>query len=144
MAKVSMGSRRRARAVALQVLFEMDCTKHDYQSSLDWLLEGASITEDMVDFARDLVSGVMESRGTIDETIQRFAPAWPLAQMPVVDRNILRLGILEIMSETVPPRVAINEAIELAKTFGSENSPKFVNGVLGSVYAALSNKAERS
>jgi len=127
----------------LQALFEVDCTGHDSTESLDRLLEGSSLPEETVTFAQELVLGVLENRGIIDEPIQRFAPAWPLQQIAMVDRNILRLGVYEILFKVVPAKVAISEAVELAKTFGSDRSSKFVNGVLGSVYAELSNQEER-
>ena len=93
-------------------------------------------------FARSLVGGVIENRAEIDKTISNLAPAWPINQMAVVDRNILRIAIYEVMigGET-PPRAAINEAVELAKVFGSDSSPKFVNGVLGSVMETAKEKA---
>ncbi len=85
-------------------------------------------------FVRELVSGVIQNKEKIDLNIQNFAPAWPIEQIPVVDRNILRLAIFEILLDNkVPVKVAINEAVELAKTFGGDNSSRFVNGVLGSV-----------
>jgi len=143
MANVPLGARRKARAIALQTLFEVDCTNHDFEPSLDWLLENTRLTEEMVNFIRELVSKALENRKIIDESIQRFAPAWPLQQMAIVDRNILRLGVCEILFETVPAKVAINEAVELAKTFGGSNSSKFINGVLGSVYAEISNNKEK-
>ena len=139
----SLASRRKARALALQTLFEVDCTGHDFTESLDWLVRNTSLSEDTVAFARGLVSKVLENIETVDELIQRFAPAWPLRQMAIVDRNILRLGVYEILFETVPVKVAINEAVELAKAFGSDNSPKFVNGVLGSVYVELVSRKEK-
>ena len=135
--------RRKARAIALQTLFEVDSTNHDFAASLQWLIEDTSLPEETVSFTWQLVSKVIENMETIDELVRRFAPAWPLQQLATVDRNILRLGVCEILFEAVPAKVAINEAVELAKTFGSENSPKFVNGVLGSVYAELINKKEK-
>jgi len=143
MTKTSPGGRRKARATALQTLFEVDSTDHDFAQSLDWLLEDTSLPEETVSFTWQLVSKVLENMGTIDELIQRFAPAWPLQQMATVDRNILRLGVAEILFEAVPAKVAINEAVELAKTFGSENSARFVNGVLGSIYTEFTNKKEK-
>jgi len=86
-----------------------------------------------------LVLGVIKKKKEIDQYIRKFAPAWPVAQIPAVDRNILRLAIFEILLDNrVPVKVGINEAVELAKTFGSDSSPKFINGVLGSV-SALTN-----
>jgi len=127
----------------LQALFEVDCTGHVSTESLDRLLEGSPLPEETVTFARESVLEVLENRGIIDELIRRFAPAWPLQQMAMVDRNILRLGVYEILFKVVPAKVAINEAVELAKTFGSDSSSKFVNGVLGSVYTELTNQEER-
>ncbi|MDM7999740.1 MAG: transcription antitermination factor NusB [Dehalococcoidia bacterium] len=138
MTRTAVASRRKGRALALQVLFEVDCAGHDYQAALERLLENSSLPEDTAAFARELVSMVIENRKRIDEYIARFAPAWPLDQIAIVDRNIIRLGICEILFDLVPAKVAINEAVELAKTYGGESSSKFVNGVLGSFYAELS------
>ena len=134
------GLRRRARAIALQALFEVDCVAHDPEETLARLEEEASLPEEGVLFARELVAGVLTNRERIDNIIQTYAPAWPVAQLPGVDRNILRLAIFEILiNNRVPVKAAINEAVELAKTFGGESSPRFVNGVLGSV-SALANR----
>jgi N utilization substance protein B len=123
--------------MALQALFEVDCAGHDFVQALDRLLEQSPLPDDTASFARELVSTVLENRERIDGLIARFAPAWPLAQIAIVDRNILRLGICEIIFDLVPVKVAINEAVELAKTYGGESSSKFVNGVLGSFYSDL-------
>ncbi len=130
------GTRRKSRIIALQTLYEADCAGHDPQATLARSLEEKALSEESALFARELVSGVVESRQRIDDIIQTFAPAWPLEQMSPIDRNILRLAIFEILlNNSVPVKAAINEAVELAKSFGSDNSPKFVNGVLGSVSA---------
>ena len=103
------------------------------------LLAEGGLSEENADFTRELVSGVIQNKEKIDLNIQSLAPAWPVEQIPVVDRNILRLAIFEILLDNkVPVKVAINEAVELAKTFGSDNSSRFVNGVLGSVSALVS------
>jgi N utilization substance protein B len=126
--------RRRARILALQTLYEEDTTGHEAQVILDRLLEGSPASDEIADFARELVGGATDHRQYIDTVIAKVAPAWPLEQMAAIDRNILRLAILEILlNNRTPLRAAINEAIELAKSFGSDNSAKFVNGVLGSV-----------
>ncbi|MBA7594353.1 Transcription antitermination protein NusB [subsurface metagenome] len=97
-------------------------------------LADGRLNEENAVFARHLASGVLKDKDKIDQYIKKFATAWPLEQIPVVDRNILRLAIFEVLLDnSVPIKVAINEAVELAKLFGSDNSPKFVNGVLGSV-----------
>ena len=133
------GARRKARALALQALYEIDSTVHGVEEVLAHLLAAESLTEENAKFTSKLVRGVLQNREKIDENIQNFAPAWPIEQMPMVDRNILRLAIFEILLDNkVPVKVAINEAVELAKTFGSDNSSKFVNGVLGSVSTLVS------
>ncbi len=130
------GARRKARALALQVLYEVDSVGHEAAGVVNHLLAKGGLSEENAGFARELVSGVIQNKEKIDGNIQSLAPAWPLEQIPVVDRNILRLAILEILlNNKVPVKVAINEAVELAKNFGSDNSAKFVNGVLGSVSA---------
>jgi len=131
-----MGIRRKARTIALQVLFEVDSVAHDAEQALERLLVEASLPEEGANFARELVTGVLTNKERLDNMIQTHAPAWPVAQLAAIDRNILRLAMFEILlNNKVPVKVAINEAVELAKTFGSENSPKFINGVLGAVSA---------
>ena len=133
-------ARRRARALALQALYEIDSAGHEAEEAVNHLLAKGGLSEENANFTRELVSGVIRNKEKIDEHIQRFAPAWPIEQIPAVDKNILRLAIFEILLDNkVPVKVAINEAVELAKTFGSDNSSKFVNGVLGSV-STLINK----
>ena len=120
--------RRESRSLALQALYEADVTDHAPEACFQWLIEEG-----------DAVRGVtrLERRG-MDELIQQYAPAWPVRQLPVVDRNILRMALFEIRHQPeVPHKVAINEAVELAKTFGSDSSARFVNGVLGSVMDAM-------
>jgi N utilization substance protein B len=135
---VMTGERRKARTLALQVLYEVDSVGHEAEAALEHRLSGESLPEEGVTFARELIGGVIENRAAIDQSIQRFAPAWPVAQINTVDRNILRLAIFEILfAKKVPVKVAINEAVELAKRFGGDNSPRFVNGVLGSVSGLL-------
>ena len=135
-----VGERRRVRVITLKVLYEVDAAGHDADGALTRLLAQEVLSEENVTFARELLSGVIRNRREIDDKIQRFAPTWPVEQIPVVDRNILRLAIFEVLLDNkVPVKVAINEAVELARTFGSDSSPKFVNGVLGSV-SALANR----
>jgi N utilization substance protein B len=90
------------------------------------------------------VLSVLDNRSAIDALIQRFAPAWPLQQLSIVDRNILRLAVNELLSEMAPAKVAINEAVELAKAFGGDSSSRFVNGVLGSIYADLTSQKKKT
>ncbi len=134
-----VGARRRARAIALQALYEVDSVGHDVEGTLNHLLANVELLEENAAFVREIVNGVIQNREEIDQNIKNFAPAWPVEQISVIDRNILRLAIFEILLDNkVPVKVAINEAVELAKTFGSDNSARFVNGVLGSVSALAS------
>jgi N utilization substance protein B len=128
------GTRHKARTIALQALYEIDSAGRKADAVVDRLLEGAGLSEENSEFARDLVTETVGHLDEIDANIRRFAPAWPVDQIATVDRNILRLAIFEILFDNkVPVKVAVSEAVELAKTFGSENSARFVNGVLGSV-----------
>ena len=127
-------TRRRARAVALQVLYEADEARHDPAQALKSRLSEEPLSASAEAFTRKLVQGVLDNRAEIDPMISTFAPTWPVSQIAALDRNILRLAIFEIMMDAeTPPKVAINEAVELGKVFGAESSPKFVNGVLGSI-----------
>jgi N utilization substance protein B len=128
------GKRHRSRVLALQALFELDTVGHPADKAVERAVESADADPEARKFALELVRGVLGNREQIDQTIEQTAPAWPLDQIAAVDRNILRLAIYEILIDNrVPMRAAINEAVELAKEFGGENSPKFINGVLGSV-----------
>lgn len=138
-----MANRHLQRSVAMQSLFEWDFLgKHDDHAReilKHNIAEFAPGLEGTV-FAEHLMEGTLRERKTIDKLIEKCAPEWPLEQVTVVDRNVLRLGIYELMFgnyDEVPPKVAINEAIELAKTFGSDASPRFVNGVLGTIYREM-------
>ena len=131
-------ARRRARRLALQALYEADTAHHDAEAVLMRLLEESRLSADNSTFARELVQGVIAHKAEIDGHIHTYAPAWPLSQMPVIDRNILRLAILEIIIDNrIPVKIGINEAVELAKSFGGDSAPKFVNGVLGSIVLKL-------
>jgi len=128
------GARRKARALALQALYEVDSTGHEVEEVVTRLLADGRLSAENGAFVRELVSGVIQNKEKIDLNIQNFAPAWPVEHISVFDRNILMLAIFEVLLDNnVPVKVAINEAVELAKTFGSDNSSRFVNGVLGSV-----------
>jgi N utilization substance protein B len=128
------GFRRKARTTALQTLYELDCSSHKPREILARLLEEKALPDEAADFSRSLVNGVLKNKRGIDDVIQKFAPAFPINQIAPTDRNILRLAIFEILFDNrVPVKAAINEAVELAKSFGSDTSKKFVNGVLGSV-----------
>ena len=128
------GQRRKARVLALQALYELDSVPHKQEEVVSRLVVELKASAAVARFATELVDGVIENRPRIDDVLVQVAPAWPLDQIPPIDRNILRLAIYEVLIDNrVPMRAAINEAVELAKEFGGENSPKFINGVLGSV-----------
>ena len=128
-----MKVRRQARVVAFQTLFEIDAVHHEPETVLVARLEETPLPEDAAQFARDLVTGVVARRAELDEMIRAAAPQWPLQQMAKADINILRLAAYELASHGAPLKVVINEAVELAKTYGGDSSPRFVNGVLGTV-----------
>ena len=137
------GMRHKARIIALQALFESDCTRHDAETSLSRLAEEQALPDASLSFARELDKGVLANKKRIDPLIQHHAPNWPVQQLSIVDRNILRLAIFEIsIDNRVPLKAAINEAVELAKTFGSDSSPKFINGVLGAISQAKANSSQ--
>ncbi len=138
-------NRHLGRIVALQTLYEYEFRTQsgDVSVSIDEIL-GRNLVRyesaiDDIDFVKDLVAGVVAASNELDGKIQPIAPEWPIEQIARVDRAILRLGLYELLyrSDVVPPKVAINEAVELAKAFGSDNSSKFVNGVLGTAYRTL-------
>lgn len=133
-----MSNRHLARTLALQTLFEWDFhkkTPDEVFEILEHTMHEFAPDFDDKGFARVLLEGVIKNKEEIDGLIVKYAPEWPLEQITNVDRNVLRIGIYELLhNNDVPPKVAINEAIELAKTFGSDSSGKFINGVLGTVY----------
>jgi transcription antitermination protein NusB len=127
--------RRKARSVALQVLYEIDSAEHRPDNVLNTRLEDDPIGEENAEeFLRDMVFGVLKHRDKLDALIHDHAPEWPVDQMAIVDRNILRMAIYELaVRRDIPLKVAINEAVELAKLFGSDSTPRFINGVLGTL-----------
>ncbi len=135
--------RRTARMMALQAAFASDLRGGLERFVLEWLAEENLLRRKdiagVMAFSQMLLRGVQERRQTLDEVIQAYAPAWPVRLLSPVDRNILRIALFELLHYTdTPAKTAINEAVELAKVFGSESTARFVNGVLGSVMAALS------
>lgn len=139
---MSANPRRKSRVAALQALYEADMSQHEALASLERICVDEELTEAQAAFARELVEGVLAQRSAIDDVIRQAAPQWPVSQLSAIDRNILRLAIREIlMNNGAPIRAAINEAVELAKSFGSDNSAKFINGVLGSVSLSLAPKS---
>ena len=129
-----MKPRTRARGIALQVLYEVDIAGHPPGQVLEERLIEGSMEDNLVAFASQIVSGILPIINRLDTIIARHAPEWPLDQVATIDRNILRIALWEIaVSKQTPIKVAINEAVELSKLFGSESTPRFVNGVLGSL-----------
>ena len=130
--------RHQVREVALQALFELDSTEHPINSVLRERLEESDFDEGGAEFLRRLVRGVLHNIDLLNNLVGENAPDRPVEELAIIDRNILRLALFEIASEEIdtPPKVVINEAIELAKTFGSDTSPRFINGVLGSALNA--------
>jgi N utilization substance protein B len=130
-----MKSRTRARSLALQVLYEVDITDHPPVEVYKARLEETPLTDEQAEFARQIIFGVLPLLKTLDHIIAQYAPEWPLEQIAAIDRNILRQACWEFASPEgeTPIKVAINEAVELAKLFGSDSAPRFVNGVLGSL-----------
>jgi N utilization substance protein B len=145
-------NRHLGRIVALQSLYEYEfrISAEDKSASIDEILSrNLERYEDEIedtDFVSELVQGVLKNQDDLDNHIRPLAPEWPLEQIARIDRNILRLGLYELLyrAEQVPPKVAINEAVELAKAFGSDNSSKFINGVLGTAYRTLVEGSEEA
>ncbi|NLG72219.1 MAG: transcription antitermination factor NusB [Chloroflexi bacterium] len=129
-----MKPRTRARSAALQALYEVDLTGHPVGTVLQERLEESDLDATLADFTRQIVLGVWPMVKVLDQFITEHAPEWPMDQVAVIDRNILRIALWEFaVNGKTPIKVAINEAVELAKTFGSDSTPRFVNGVLGSL-----------
>jgi N utilization substance protein B len=129
-----MKFRTKARGIALQVLYEVDLSGHAPLAALEERLADESLDAGLEEFARQIILGVMPITARLDDLIAQHAPEWPMDQVAVVDRNILRIALWEFaVANCTPIKVAINEAIELAKHFGSDSTPRFVNGVLGSL-----------
>lgn len=139
-----MKPRTKARGIALKALYEIDITEHGIGTVLDSHFFDTSLDQKLQDFARGIVIGVVPLRKMLDEYIGKHAPEWPIEQVSVIDRNLIRVALWEfaVQCET-PIKVAINEAVELAKKYGSDSTPRFVNGVLGSL-AAKENEIKQS
>lgn len=132
-----MKDRTRARGIALQALYELDITNHPIGTVLQERASDSDLNDELIHFFRSIVLGVLPIRAELDRFIADHAPDWPLDQVAVIDRNILRMALWEFaLAEDIPLKVAINEAVELAKAYGSDSAPRFVNGVLG----ALANR----
>jgi transcription antitermination protein NusB len=129
-----MKSRTKARAIALQVLYELDQSQHVPGDIVSQRIEEVPLEDGLAQFAREIVYGVLPIKSVMDEMISKHAPEWPFDQVAIIDRNILRMALWELTFESgTPLKVVINEAIELGKMYGSDSSPRFINGVLGSL-----------
>ena len=135
-----MTRRSRAREIALQVLYEDDLNPGRNPEEAELFLRNRLAQVELIDFARSLVEGVREKRGELDEILSRTADNWSLGRMAATDRNVLRLGAWEILFSETPERVAINEAVQLAKRFGAKQSAQFVNGILDKLLAGHEKK----
>jgi N utilization substance protein B len=134
------GLRRKSRMLALQALYEIDSSSHSTDSVLDHLLQETRLNIEVRGFAEELVRGVINNAEGIDTAMCKHAPLCAIKQIASVDRNIRRIAIFEILfNNKIPVKVAVNEAVELAKSFGGDNSPKFINGVLGSVISNMND-----
>lgn len=129
-----MKPRTKARSIALQVLYECDLTNHLPGVVISERVGDDPLDDNSIEFVTAIVNGVLPISGQLDRLIAQHAPEWPMDQVAVIDRNILRIALWEFAVEDCTPiKVAINEAIELAKMFGADSTPRFVNGVLGSL-----------
>ena len=118
----------------MEALYEIDIANHSPQEVIDRRIKDQPMESAGIEFAYKLMNGVLEHQSGMDELITRYAPEWPVEQMAVIDRNVLRISIFEFLVDTeTPVKVAINEAVELAKLYGSDSAPRFINGVLGTL-----------
>lgn len=145
-------NRHLGRIVALQTLYEYEFRRQSEDGGLDLdevlqrNIERYKEAIDDKEFVKGLVDGVLEHQDDLDAKLQPMAPGWPLDQIARIDRNVLRIGLYELLhkADSVPPKVVINEAVELAKAFGSDNSSKFINGVLGTAFRTLVEVKDQS
>ena len=143
MKKIERGGRHPARRVALQTLFEIDFNRGDPKETWTRGSFRAGLTEEAAAFAWSIVEGVLDNRKALDAEIAALAPEWPIDQMAKIDKNVLRIALYELrMARDVPPAAVIDEAVELAKLFGSEAAPKFVNGVLATAVGGRGEGAD--
>ena len=143
-----MPNRHLLRTVVMQTLYEWDFYKKDSKRIDDFIKQNMQEfvkSQDGVEFVKEEIEGVIKEIENIDKVIEQAAPDWPLDQIAMVDRNVLRLGVYELLfAEDIPPKVAINEAIELGKSFGGKSSGKFINGVLGGIYKNMPQEKQNN
>ena len=136
-----MGKRRSSRELALKFLYQFELNKGDLDEQIKLFLERNSSQEDVANFMKELVVSLIDKMEEIDEIIQKYSDHWILDRMTVIDRNILRMGTCELLFNfSTPPKVVINEAIDIAKKYGNEDSPEFINGILDKVYNEIGQK----
>ncbi len=136
-----MGKRRLSRELALKFLYQLELTGGELDEQIKLFLKQNSSKDDVESFMRGLVFSLLDKVKEIDEVIQKYSDHWVLDRMTVIDRNILRMGVCELLFDfSTPPKVVINEAIDIAKKYGNEDSPEFINGVLDKVYKEIGQK----
>ena len=136
-----MGKRRSSRELALKFLYQFELNRGDLDEQIKLFLERNSSQKDVANFMKELVVSLIDKMEEIDEIIQKFSDHWILDRMTVIDRNILRMGACELLFNfSTPPKVVINEAIDIAKKYGNEDSPEFINGILDKVYNEIGQK----
>ena len=136
-----MGNRRKSRELAMQALFYIDMSQNDPNDLLDRFCENFTPSANVLPFFLKLVRGVLEAKSDIDRILERFSDNWKLSRMSCVDRNMMRIAVYEMLfCSDIPPKVSINEAIDVGKKFGTEESGAFINGILDSVRMALENE----
>ena len=130
-----MGKRRTARELALKFLYQTEFNSNSPDSELNSFCERANVSEEIQDFTQTLIKNIFFHKKEVDGLLKKISANWVPDRMAIIDKNILRLGICELLFDsTTPPKVAINEAVEIAKKFGTEESPDFINGILDKVY----------
>jgi len=140
-----MGKRRSSRELALKFLYQFELNEGDLDEQIKLFLERNSSQEGVENFMKELVMSLVSKMKEIDEIIQKYSDHWVLDRMTVIDRNILRIGTCELLFNfSTPPKVVINEAIDIAKKYGNEDSPEFINGILDKVYNEIGQKGPLS
>ena len=133
-----MGKRRFSRELALKFLYQFEFNKADFDDQMTLFAERLSCKDEVKTFLEELVTKVLNHLDEIDDILKKYSEHWALDRMTVIDRNILRLGVCELFySQTIPPKVVINEAVEIAKKYGSEESPDFINGILDKIFKEM-------
>ncbi len=136
-----MGHRRKAREVALQVLYQIDVSKIDVKEAIELFWDNFEVPGNVKDFAVHLIEGTWDNIGEIDDVIRSCSENWSLDRMAKVDKNVLRMSVFELLyCDDIPPKVTLNEAIDVGKEYGSENSGAFINGILDALYAKIRNE----